>query len=244
MASSEIELSVVFPCLNEAETVGPCVEKALACIKAEGIDGEVVVADNGSTDESAEIATKAGARVVPIPERGYGAALIGGIEAARGRFVIMLDADGSYDAGGLKPFVDRLRAGEKFVMGNRFAGGIAQGAMPFKNKHLGNPFFTFLGNLVTGYKIGDFLCGMRGFDRETVLSLNLETPGMEYAMEMLVRAAQAGLKVTEVPTTLAPDGRSHPPHLRPWRDGRRTLVYLIAAWRSPRALPPASTTTE
>lgn len=222
-----VECSVVLPCLDEAETLAVCVRKARTCLDALGVVGEVVVADNGSTDGSQAIARAEGARVVDVPVAGYGAALMGGIEAARGRFVIMADADDSYDLGGLGPFVEALRGGADLVMGNRFAGGIAPGAMPPLHRYLGNPVLSFIGRLFFRSRIGDFHCGMRGFRRDAVLDLGLRTTGMEFASEMVVKATLAGLTVAEVPTTLSPDGRSRPPHLRTWRDGWRHLRFLL-----------------
>jgi len=224
---SELELSIVMPCLDEALTVGRCVEKARAFLAARGIAGEVVVADNGSTDGSRELAAVAGARVVEIADRGYGAALAGGIAAARGRFVIMGDADDSYDFGALDPFVAALRAGHDLVMGNRFAGGIAPGAMPFLHRWLGNPLLSSLGRLFFHSPCRDFHCGLRGFRRDAILALDLRTSGMEYASEMVVKAALRSLDAVEVPTTLARDGRSTPPKLRTWRDGWRHLRFLL-----------------
>jgi len=215
------------PCLNEAETIARCVDKARAFLSASGVAGEVLIADNGSSDGSQAIAEARGARVVAVPERGYGAALIGGIAAARGRFVIMGDADDSYDFSALMPFVERLRAGADVVMGNRFKGGIARGAMPTLNRYLGNPGLSFLGRLFFGVRAGDFHCGLRGFDRDRVRALDLRTTGMEFASEMVVRAALASYRIDEVPTTLSRDGRSRPPHLRPWRDGWRHLRFLL-----------------
>jgi hypothetical protein len=209
-----VELTVVMPCLNEAETVATCVRKAIGFLAASGISGEVVVADNGSTDGSQQLATDAGARVVPISEKGYGNALMGGIVAARGKYVIMGDADDSYDFTNLMPFVNELRQGADLVMGNRFAGGIAPGAMPPLHRYLGNPVLSFVGRLFFRSKIGDFHCGLRGFDRDAMIALNLQATGMEFASEMVVKATLAGQRVTEVPTTLAKDGRSRPPHLR------------------------------
>jgi glycosyltransferase involved in cell wall biosynthesis len=220
-------LSVVLPCLNEAETLETCVRKALEAIARLGISGEVIVADNGSTDGSRDIARRVGARVVDVPVRGYGAALQGGIEAARGEFVIMADADDSYDLGGLEPFVAKLREGYDLVMGNRFAGGIATGAMPPLHRYLGNPVLTAVGRLFFRSPVRDFHCGMRGFRRESILGLGLRTTGMEFASEMVAKAALRGLRVTEVPTPLARDGRTRPPHLRSWRDGWRHLRFLL-----------------
>jgi len=224
---SDLTLSVVLPCLNEAETLEACVQKATAAIARLGVSGEVIVADNGSTDGSQGIARRLGARVVDVPVRGYGAALQGGIEAARGEYVIMADADDSYDLAGLGPFLAKLREGYDLVMGNRFAGGIAPGAMPPLHRYLGNPVLTAVGRLFFKSPIRDFHCGMRGFRRDSILDLELRTTGMEFASEMVAKAALRGLRVTEVPTTLARDGRSRPPHLRSWRDGWRHLRFLL-----------------
>jgi hypothetical protein len=221
------ELSILMPCLNEAETLATCIRKAKRFLDTSGVHGEVLVADNGSTDGSRDIAVAEGARVVPVPRRGYGAALLGGIEAAEGRYVIMGDADDSYDFTALQPFLDRLRAGADVVMGNRFQGGIAPGAMPFLHRYLGNPVLSWLGRLFFKIPIGDFHCGLRGFSRDRIQALNLRTTGMEFASEMIVRAAMSGYRIDEVPTTLKPDGRSRPPHLRTWRDGWRHLSFLL-----------------
>ena len=226
-ADKRVELSVVLPCLNEAETLGTCIRKAQASIARIRIVGEVIVADNGSTDGSQDIARRLGARVVDVPVRGYGAALQGGIEAALGSFVIMADADDSYDLDGLEPFVSKLREGFDLVMGNRFQGGIAPGAMPPLHRYLGNPVLTAVGRLFFRSPIRDFHCGMRGFRRDAILGLGLRTTGMEFASEMVAKAALQGLRVTEVPTPLARDGRSRPPHLRSWRDGWRHLRFLL-----------------
>jgi len=224
---SDCELTVLMPCLNEAETVAVCVGKAISYLGRSGIAGEVVVADNGSTDGSQKLAQDAGARVVLVPVKGYGGALLGGIEAARGRFVIMADADDSYDFSRLEGFVSRLRAGDDLVMGNRFAGGIAPGAMPPLHRVLGNPVLSFIGRLFFHAKVRDFHCGLRGFNRASIQRLGLASPGMEFASEMVVKATLAGLSISEVPTTLSPDGRSRPPHLRSWRDGWRHLRFLL-----------------
>ena len=222
-----MELTVVIPCLNEAETVATCVRKAVGFIADSGIDGEVVVADNGSTDGSRQLAADAGARVVPIPERGYGNAIMGGIVAARGEYVIMGDADDSYDFTSLMPFVTKLREGYDLVMGNRFKGGIAPGAMPPLHRYLGTPVLSFIGRLFFHSNIGDFNCGLRGFRRDSAIKLGLQATGMEFASEMIVKAALAQQKISEVPTTLAKDGRSRPPHLNTWRDGWRHLRFLL-----------------
>lgn len=222
-----IELSIVMPCLNEAETLAVCVKKAKAFLADHGVAGEVIVADNGSTDGSQQIANALGARIVHVDQRGYGAALIGGIRAARGTYVAMGDADDSYDFGGLMPFVETLRNGADLVMGNRFKGGIAPGAMPPLHKYLGNPVLSFLGRTFFSTPIGDFHCGLRAFRRDRMLALGLTSPGMEFASEMVVKAALDRLDIREVPTTLQPDGRSRPPHLRTWRDGWRHLRFLL-----------------
>lgn len=221
------ELTILMPCLNEAETLAVCIRKARKFLFDYAIDGQVMVADNGSTDGSQEIARREGAVVVDVAARGYGAALLGGIEASKSRFVIMGDADDSYDFTDLMPYVERLRAGADLVVGNRFKGGIANGAMPVLHKYLGNPVLSFLGRLFFGIKISDFHCGLRGFNRERIQSLQLITPGMEFASEMIVKSALAGHRIEEVPTTLRPDGRSRPPHLRTWRDGWRHLRFLL-----------------
>ena len=226
--ADEVELSVVMPCLNERNTVGICVGKAVACLEANGIAGEVIVADNGSTDGSQELARSLGARVVDVPIRGYGAALAAGINAARGRYVVMADSDDSYDLGNLTPFLEQLRRGAALVMGNRFRGGIEDGAMPPLHRYFGNPLLTFLGRLFFQSRCGDFYCGQRGFNRDAIRGLELQSTGMEFALEMLVKATMTGLRVTEVPIKLKPDGRGRPPHLRSWRDGWRSLrFYLI-----------------
>jgi glycosyltransferase involved in cell wall biosynthesis len=222
-----VELTVVMPCLNEAETVATCVRKAVTFIAEHGIDGEVVVADNGSTDGSQRLAEDAGARVVPVAEKGYGNALMGGILAARGEYVIMGDADDSYDFTNLMPFIEELRKGADLVMGNRFKGGIEPGAMPPLHKYLGNPVLSFIGRLFFPSNVGDFHCGLRGFRRDSAIALGLQSTGMEFASEMVVKATLAKQNVTEVPTRLAKDGRSRPPHLRSWRDGWRHLRFLM-----------------
>ena len=225
--SGALELTILMPCLNEAETLAVCIGKAQAFLQREGIAGEVLIADNGSTDGSPEIAAGLGARVVPVSARGYGAALLGGIAHARGRFVIMGDADDSYDFSALQAFVGRLREGAELVMGNRFKGGIEPGAMPPLHRYLGNPVLSFIGRLFFRIGTGDFHCGLRGFNTEAIRRLDLQTTGMEFASEMVVRSALAGLRIEEVPTTLKPDGRSRPPHLRTWRDGWRHLKFLL-----------------
>jgi glycosyltransferase involved in cell wall biosynthesis len=221
------ELTVVMPCLNEALTIEGCVREAVAALAAAGIEGEVLVADNGSTDGSQSIATRAGARVVPIAAKGYGHALRGGINAARGRFILMGDADGSYDFSHLPRFVERLRLGADLVMGNRFRGGIQPGAMPWKNRRIGNPLLSFIGRLFFRTRIGDFHCGLRAFSAAAYRRMELRTTGMELASEMVIKAELFGLRVEEVPTVLRKDGRDRPPHLRPWRDGWRHLRFML-----------------
>lgn len=223
----EIELTILMPCLNEAETLEVCINKAKTFLEKSGVVGEVLIADNGSTDGSIEIAERCGARVEHVPVKGYGAALIGGCKAAKGKYVIMGDADDSYDFLNLMPFVEKLREGYELVMGNRFRGGIAKGAMPPLHRYLGNPVLSFIGRLFFPSEIGDFHCGLRGYEREAMLKLDLHTTGMEYASEMVVKATMFGLKMTEVPTTLSPDGRSRAPHLRSFRDGWRHLKFLL-----------------
>jgi hypothetical protein len=222
-----VELTILMPCLDEAATVATCVAKARAFLERSGIAGEVLVADNGSKDDSVARAESAGARVVRVPQRGYGAALRAGVQAARGRFVIMGDADDSYDFSRLEGFVEKLREGYPLVMGNRFRGGIRAGAMPRLHRYLGNPVLSFVGRLFFRTRVGDFHCGLRGFDRALALELDLRTPGMEFASELVVKAALAGWRIAEVPTTLDPDGRGRPPHLRSWRDGWRHLRFLL-----------------
>lgn len=226
-AGERIELSVVMPCLNEGETVGVCVRKAIATLQQAGISGEVIVADNGSTDGSAEIAQAEGARVVNVAEKGYGNALKGGILAASGEYVLMADSDDSYDLTHIPRFVEQLRTGSDLVMGNRFSGGIAYHAMPFLHRYLGNPVLTGIGRLFFGSTCKDFHCGMRGFRKDSFLRMDIRSTGMEFASEMVVKASLLRMNIREVPTTLSPDGRSHPPHLRTWRDGWRHLRFLL-----------------
>jgi glycosyltransferase involved in cell wall biosynthesis len=223
----QVELSIVMPCLDEAASVATCVAQAREAIERYGIRGEVIVADNGSTDGSRELAAAAGARVVPVPLRGYGSALLAGIAAAKGEYVVMGDADGSYDFMAIDTFLAALRKGNDLVMGNRFRGGVAKGAMPFLHRWLGNPVLSFLGRLFFSSEVGDFHSGLRGFRRSSILALDLRTTGMEFASEMVVKASVQGLRITEVPVTLSPDKRDRPPHLRTWRDGWRHLRFLL-----------------
>ena len=221
------EVTILMPCLNERETLGICIRKAQAFLEKNQIEGEVVVSDNGSTDGSQEIARECGARVVDVPTRGYGAALIYGSRAARGKYIIMGDSDDSYDFSDLLAFVKDLRIGNELVMGNRFRGGIKPGAMPWLNRWLGTPVLSALGRLFFGSAIGDFNCGLRGFSADAFKQMDLKTTGMEFASEMIVKAALLKLRISEVPTTLSPDGRSRPPHLRRWRDGWRHLRFML-----------------
>ncbi len=222
-----VELTVVMPCLNEAETLATCVDKALAALRENGIAGEVVVADNGSTDGSQEIAVEHGARVVPVPLRGYGAALNAGITAARGTYVLMADADDSYNFAHIPRFLAELRKGADLVMGNRFAGGIGPGAMPVLHRYLGNPVLSWMGRTLFKTPVGDFHCGIRAFSRAAYAQLELRTTGMEYASEMVVKSSLLKQRIVEVPTTLQKDGRSRPPHLKTWRDGWRHFRFLL-----------------
>lgn len=225
--NSEIEVSAVMPCLNEEETVATCVQKAINSFAALGIVGEVIVADNGSTDRSVEIAESLGARVVHQPVRGYGAALMKGIESARGKYCIMADIDDSYDWSNIGPFVDKLREGYDLVMGTRLKGEIVPGAMPPLHRFFGNPFLSGLMNLFFRTGCSDAYCGMRGFTKEAYNKLGLRSLGMEFAIEMVVKASNQRMTITEVPITLYKDGRTKPPHLRSFRDGWRTLRLLL-----------------
>jgi glycosyltransferase involved in cell wall biosynthesis len=224
---TDLTVTILMPCLNEAETLAFCVRQAIAALHDNQIDGEVLIADNGSTDGSQQIALSEGARVVNVPIRGYGAALMHGIESARGKYVLMADADASYDFGHLPRFLNKLEEGNDLVMGNRFKGEIKPGAMPPLHKYLGNPVLSFIGSLFFSIPVGDFHCGIRAMRRDAIVGLDLHTTGMEYASEMVVRSSLAGLRIAEVPTTLSPDGRTRAPHLRTWRDGWRHLRFLL-----------------
>lgn len=215
------------PCLNEAETLSICIQKARTFLDTNQIAGEIIVADNGSTDGSIEIGEQTGARVVRVSQKGYGNALRGGFEAAHGQYIIMGDADDSYDFSNLVKFIEALDDGYELVMGNRFKGGIREGAMPFLHRYLGNPVLSWIARLFFKSDIGDFHCGLRGFQKDAVLSLNLHTTGMEFASEMIVKATMRGMKIKEVPVILYPDGRTRPPHLRTWSDGWRHLRFLL-----------------
>lgn len=222
-----MKLTILMPCLNEAETLGICIKKANDWLSRSGIDGEVLIADNGSTDGSQKIAQKNGARVVDVPVRGYGSALYHGCLSAQGEYIIMGDSDNSYDFSNLDVFVQKLDQGYDLVMGNRFLGGIAPGAMPWKNRYIGNPALTFIGRALFKCPAKDFHCGLRGFTKDAFLRMDLRTTGMEFASEMVIKANLCGMKIAEVPTTLSKDGRSRPPHLRPWRDGWRHLRFML-----------------
>src|SRR3974377_1565095 len=222
-----VTLSIVMPCLNEARTLPTCIAKARAYLARQSFGGEIIVADNGSADGSRAIAESLGAKVIAVPQRGYGNALRAGIAAAQGELVIMGDADDSYDFAGLDPFVQKLAAGHDLVVGNRFAGGIKPGAMPPLHRYFGNPLLTLIGRIFYHSPLGDFCCGLRGFRRAPMLQLGLSSPGMEFAIEMIVKATIHGLRIAEVPTTLSPDGRGRPPHLRSWRDGWRHLRFYL-----------------
>jgi len=223
----EITLSILMPCLNEARTLGNCIAKAMQYLARQNFAGEIVIADNGSTDGSQEIAESLGARVVRVSERGYGIALAAGIKAAMGKYVIMGDSDDSYDFDSLEVFVEQLEAGYDLVCGNRFAGGIKDGAMPPLHRYFGNPLLTGVGRVLYKSPVNDFYCGLRGFRRDAILGLGLTAPGMEFALEMVVKSTISHLRITEVPTTLHPDGRDRPPHLRSWRDGWRSLRFYL-----------------
>jgi glycosyltransferase involved in cell wall biosynthesis len=222
-----MELTILMPCLNEAETLALCISKAKSFITRHHIKGEILIADNGSTDGSQSIALRLGARVINVDEKGYGNTLMGGIKNSRGKYIIMGDSDDSYDFSKLKPFIDKLRQGYDLVMGNRFKGGILPGAMPPLHRYLGNPVLSFIGKIFFKTPCNDFHCGLRGFNKDNITSLNLKHPGMEFASEMVLKSTLQNLKICEVPTTLSPDGRSRPPHLRSWRDGWRHLRLLL-----------------
>ncbi|OQP61069.1 dolichol-P-glucose synthetase [Niastella vici] len=222
-----MEFTILMPCLNEAETLKSCIQKAKNGIAHNNLVAEILVADNGSTDGSIDMALHLGARVIHVDDKGYGNALRAGIEHAKGKYIIMGDSDDSYDFEDISLFVAKLREGNDLVMGNRFKGGIMKGAMPFLHRYLGNPVLSFIGRLFFKIKIGDFHCGLRGFNRNAILDIGLNSTGMEFASEMVVRSSLNNLKISEVPTTLQPDGRSRPPHLRTWRDGWRHLRFLL-----------------
>ncbi len=226
-AVAAVELSIVMPCLNEAATIETCITKAQTALTTEGIAGEIIIADNGSTDGSREIARQAGARVIEVEHRGYGSALRAGIAASRGTYVIMGDSDDSYDFSEIGRFVEKLREGHQLVMGTRLKGKILPGAMPWLHRWIGNPVLTWLANLFFGTRLSDYHCGLRGFDRQAIDTLGLNTSGMEFASEMIAKAALHRLSMAEVPITYHPDGRTRPPHLRTWQDGWRHLQFLL-----------------
>jgi len=227
LAANEVTLSIVMPCLNEARTLPNCIAKAKSYLARQRFHGEIIVADNGSTDGSREIARSLGVQVLHIERRGYGHALLAGIEAARGQFVIMGDADDSYDFALLDAFLEKLQMGSDLVVGNRFRGGIEKGAMPSLHRYFGNPLLTTIGRALYHSPIGDFNCGLRGFRREAMLRLKLKSSGMEFALEMIVKSTLGGLRIVEVPTRLSTDGRDRPPHLQSWRDGWRSLRFFL-----------------
>lgn len=234
----DCELSIVMPCLNEARTLGTCIQKAQRFIEHAGICGEVIVADNGSTDGSQAVAASLGARVVSVTRHGYGAALQAGFAAANGRYVVMGDSDDSYDFSALTPFLERLRAGDDLVVGNRFRGGIAPGAMPPTHRYVGNPLLSRFARTFFRVPLGDVYCGLRGLNRTAIGRLDLQSTGMEFALEMVVKASLLKLKISEVPTTLSPDGRDRPPHLNTWRDGRRSVLLYFSSMPSGLLLYP------
>ena len=225
--STAVEVSIVMPCLNEAETLARCIGHAQTAVKKGGYSAEIIVADNGSTDGSQRIATELGATVVDVPRRGYGSALIGGIDAARGRFVVMGDADDSYDFEAIAPLIDKLREGYDLVVGNRFMGGIEPGAMPWSHRWVGNPALTFISRIFFNAPVGDTHCGLRALTKDAYERMRLRATGMEFASEMVIKAALKGMRITEVAVKLRPDGRSRPPHLRTWRDGWRHLRFML-----------------
>jgi glycosyltransferase involved in cell wall biosynthesis len=226
-SAQTLELSVIMPCLNEADTLGTCVRKAMQALRDAGIEGEVIVADNGSTDGSQEIALSLGARLIQVSAKGYGSALMGGIQAAHGKYILMGDADDSYDFSDVRPFLERLRQGDDLVMGNRFAGKIYPGAMPWKNRYIGNPVLTTIGRCFFKCPARDFHCGLRAFNAEACRRMDLRTTGMEFASEMVIKATLQKMRISEVPTSLRKDGRNRAPHLRPWRDGWRHLRFML-----------------
>lgn len=229
-SSNDIEVSIVMPCLNEAETLETCIKKARQSIDTHNLHAEIIIADNGSTDGSQEIAAELGAKVVPVKEQGYGAAISGGIAAARGKYIVMGDADDSYDFSNIFPHIKKLREGYDLVMGCRLpwgGGTVMPGAMPFKHKYLGNPVLSFIGRLFFKSPVTDFHCGLRGFSKEAVVRMDLHTTGMEFASEMVIKATLLKMKIAEFPITLYKDGRSKPPHLRSWRDGWRHLRFML-----------------
>lgn len=223
----ELELTILMPCLNESETIGTCINKAQKWLSENHINGEILISDNGSTDGSQETALALGARVINVPQKGYGRALSWGIKAAHGKYIIMGDSDDSYDFSSLTPFIEKLREGYDLVMGNRFTGGIKKGAMPPLHQYLGNPLLSGIGKAFFHSDCSDFHCGLRGFNRESAVKMDLRTPGMEFASEMVIKATLLKMKICEVPTILYPDGRNRPPHLRSWSDGWRHLRFML-----------------
>lgn len=224
---ADIQISIIMPCLNEEKTLLICIQKAQRFLTLHNLKGEIIIGDNGSSDNSVEIATSSGAKVVHIREKGYGNAIRGAISVAKGKYIIVGDSDDSYDFENLGPFIEKLDQGFDVVIGNRFKGGIAKNAMPFLHKYLGNPVLTFIGNLFFDAQIYDFQCGLRGIRKEVIDNLQLSSSGMEFASEMIAKSCMQKLKITEVPTPLFKDGRNRPPHLNTWRDGWRHLKFMI-----------------
>jgi glycosyltransferase involved in cell wall biosynthesis len=222
-----VEVSIVMPCLNEVETLAVCIANARQAIEKGGYPAEIIVADNGSTDGSQLVARELGARVVDVQRKGYGSALIGGIDAAQGRFIVMGDADASYDFAAMAPLIDKLREGYDLVVGNRFLGGIEHGAMPWSHRYFGNPVLTRISSIFFHAPVGDTHCGLRAFTKDAYERMRLRATGMEFASEMVIKAALKGMRITEVPVVLHPDGRSRAPHLRTWRDGWRHLRFML-----------------
>ena len=227
LTPTAVEVSIVMPCLNEAETLAKCIRHAQSAIAKGGFAAEIIVADNGSTDGSQQIARDLGARVVDVSRKGYGSALIGGIDAAHGRFIVMGDADDSYDFEAIGPLIEKLREGCDLVVGNRFMGGIEPGAMPWSHRWIGNPVLTFISRVFFHAPVGDTHCGLRAFKRDAYEKMRLRATGMEFASEMVIKASLKGMRITEVPVVLRRDGRSRPPHLRTWRDGWRHLRFML-----------------
>lgn len=227
MDTDNVKLTILMPCLDEVETIGRCIMKANNWISGSGMQAEVLIADNGSTDGSQAIAKSLGARVIPVQQRGYGSALFHGSMAAKGEWIIMGDSDDSYDFSRLDAFIGKLNEGFDLVMGNRFLGGIAPGAMPWKNRYIGNPILTWVGRVLFKCPARDFHCGLRGFRKDAFSRMDLRTTGMEFASEMVIKANLFGMRIAEVPTTLSKDGRSRAPHLLPWRDGWRHLRFML-----------------
>lgn len=222
-----LHISIIIPCLNEAKTIVSCIRKANQALEEGAWSGEIIVADNGSTDGSIALSKEAGAKVISVAEPGYGAAIQGGVLASKGSFIIMADGDDSYNFLEIRPFIEKWQQGYHFVMGNRFLGGIMPDAMPFLHRYVGNPVLSFIGRLFFKNSFGDFHCGMRGFSRQAFDQMDLHTSGMEFASEMVVKASLLQIPSAEVPVTLYKDGRGGPSHLNTWSDGWRHLRFLL-----------------